>query len=283
MVHASKSDDALLDAVRDAFGPPVDEQRMQRPPPSLRMGGRPPQQPSVGQQVVGSLIAANIGVYLLWKVPLPSVQHFMLRWFTTSALSLTQGVRGFVSNFTSNYSHSGLIHLGLNMLALNSFGRHLVDGRPSPVSPKLSPWEFFCMYTAAGALGSLASNAFAARNAIVIPGLGASGAIFGVAAFFMLSQPDATIRFMFVLDMSSPTALAALTGMNIGLCLWTVAAVRQPHRFTMPMVDGMAHLGGTAVGALWYYWAARREATRDGGRRLDSRSARWSSRGGNEV
>lgn len=114
----------------------------------------------------------------------------------------------------------------------------------------LSPLSFLSMYTAAGLAGSYASNAFSAALRHSIPGLGASGSLFGVITYYTLCHPHHGVSIMFVLNMTAQTALLAMTGVNIGLCVNSYLKVR---RGGLPStIDGMAHLGGTAVGALWY-------------------------------
>jgi len=73
--------------------------------------------------------------------------------------------------------------------------------------------------------------------------------------------------------------------MNAVLCAQEVRAARNGVRG--PLFDGMAHLGGTAVGALCYYLArersrARGEGSGSGGSQAGSIVARRSMRGGAE-
>lgn len=100
------------------------------------------------KRVLYSIIAANLGVALLWRIPslqvllqlslsaisclknetiiaaprergLLASQGFMLRNFTLQLPP--QNARPWTF-LTSNFSHAGTLHLGVNMLALSSFG-----------------------------------------------------------------------------------------------------------------------------------------------------------------
>ena len=113
------------------------------------------------ERMVYSIIAANAGVALLWRVrplqvhktagmypisvwtslhfnilvardiayELTYMQGFMLRYF---ALHLPPVRPNYVTFFTANFSHAGLLHFGINMVALSSFGS--VVARVSPAN-----------------------------------------------------------------------------------------------------------------------------------------------------
>ena len=81
--------------------------------------------------------------------------------------------------------------------------------------------------------------------------VGASGALFGLLTYYSLVHPQDRIAFLFVISMDAPSALALLTVVNVGLVLLNLTRRRV-------LVDGMGHLGGTAVGAMWYL-ARRRQ------------------------
>lgn len=188
----------------------------------------------------------------------------MERWFLTGAYSLRRGAQGWAQMLLSTYSHSGFIHLAMNMLGLYSFAPRLMDGMSTRNKPKLSVPEFMTMYTAAGLVGSYSSNLFSARLRHNVPGLGASGAIFGLITYYALCYPENRVLLFFVLDMTTETAIAAMTAVNIGLCSYSWYSVRRGGH--PASIDGMAHLGGTVVGAAFYaYKRARWDSERGGG------------------
>ena len=89
---------------------------------------------------------------------------------------------------SSMFLHSGYLHIGGNMLFLFVFGDNIEArlGRP----------KFLALYFGAGLAGSLAVVAtavVAGGDALLIPGLGASGAISGVMAAYFVLYPNSRI------------------------------------------------------------------------------------------
>ncbi|CAB4040208.1 presenilins-associated rhomboid, mitochondrial, partial [Paramuricea clavata] len=67
-----------------------------------------------GEKTASVIIALNVGVFLLWKIPI--LQKTMTKWFTAfplSGLSLPM--------FLSGFSHVEAWHLACNMIVLWSF------------------------------------------------------------------------------------------------------------------------------------------------------------------
>jgi rhomboid protease GluP len=125
----------------------------------------------------------------------------------------------------SMFLHSGVLHLGLNLLSLFFLGRN--------VEAFYGPWAFLFVFLVSGLGGSIASATLS--NAISV---GASGAVFGLAgvsivfAFrFRGALPPRVTKIM-------GTFLLPLVGANIVLGL------------TFPFIDSKAHLGGLLVGAV---------------------------------
>jgi membrane associated rhomboid family serine protease len=261
-------DDEIARAVEEAFGG-----RSSSPPPLLP---HPPPHPpthttrlvpneaaAAARATIYSLIGLNVGVWVAWQVPSASLQSTLRRWFMTSSVHLggSPFPRGPASLLLSNYSHQSLLHLGANMLGLYSFGPAVMRGRDTQQSPILGPAAFLSLYTVSGVLSALASNLFSASLGSQRPSLGASGALFAVLTYHTFSRPDSGVLLFFVLEMTAATGLGFATAMNA----WLVASEYRAARTGRPgpTFDGMAHLAGTAVGALWYY-AARARARRRG-------------------
>jgi membrane associated rhomboid family serine protease len=161
------------------------------------------------------------------------------------------------------------------MMAFHSFAPHLLEGRNSERTPRLSPGEFLALYTASGVASSLSSSLFFRSIRNNIPALGASGSIFAILTYFCLMHPDAGLLVMFVLPIQASTGLLAVTGVNLALVARAYTAARRGA--SGPMIDGMAHLGGTAVGALWF-WKRRNEERRKAAReRSGGGGSRWAS------
>jgi membrane associated rhomboid family serine protease len=87
---------------------------------------------------------------------------------------------------TSMFLHGGLLHLGFNMLSLWIFGNNVEDA--------LGRVRFVVFYVIAGIAAALAQTvASAAGGAVEIPMVGASGAIAGVLAGYLVLFPHARV------------------------------------------------------------------------------------------
>jgi len=273
---------AVEDAFRDAPRPPL-------PPPAFGAPSPPQQQrpsssssSSVGaaaSATVWRLVYANGLVWAAWQLPHAPTRRVLERWFLSSPAALlgARFPRGPASALLATYSHSSFLHLAANMAGLLSFGPRVMAQRPSQRTPRLSPGEFLAMYTAAGVGASVASSLFMAALGSARPGLGASGSIFGVMTFYTLCAPDARVLLLFVFEMSAASALLGATAVNAALCAAEWRASRSGR--LGPMVDGMAHLAGTGVGAAAYFAAAAR-ARRRGEPEAPAAAARASGRAG---
>jgi membrane associated rhomboid family serine protease len=83
--------------------------------------------------------------------------------------------------------------------------------------------------------------------------LGASGALFGVLAYYSASYPDSQLLLMFVIQVSARDAMLGATVVNGLLMLSHWNAARRGTRGIM--IDGASHLVGTIVGYAWFLWA----------------------------
>lgn len=211
-----------------------------------------------GAELVASLLAANAAVFLGWRLaPRLGVeaQHWMYRHFTHSVEGVRHGGR-FHTLVTSNFSHKGFLHFGVNMFGLYHFGQRVVDTRvyrSHPIveaqarAPRLSATEFYGMYMAAGLVGSGASHVFRiAQGALVVPSLGASGAVFGVLTYFLVAHPEAQMLVMGI-PMQAETLMAVNVLMNAAGALYSLTSGKAA-------IDTAAHLGGIAVGLLMYQY-----------------------------
>lgn len=123
----------------------------------------------------------------------------------------------------------------------------------------MSALEFFTFYNVSGFLASLTSNALNFLLGLRIPSLGASGAIFSVATYTMLSYPQGGIQLFFVIPLSNTQGLLAGVVLNGYLVAKAISAARGFGK--QPMLDGAAHLGGMAVGAAYHVY---KRSTYDG-------------------
>jgi membrane associated rhomboid family serine protease len=109
---------------------------------------------------------------------------FFMRFAATPWLILNAQGGGALSNITAMFLHGNLFHLLGNMLALWVFGRRVEDA--------CGPWRFLAFYLLAGTWAHIlfALVEYDSR----IPGIGASGAIFGVMGAYLLLYPGGRIR-----------------------------------------------------------------------------------------
>ncbi|MEM9727164.1 MAG: rhomboid family intramembrane serine protease [Myxococcota bacterium] len=119
-----------------------------------------------------------------------------------------------VTPFTSMFLHGGLLHLGFNMLFLHVFGDNVED--------VLGRGRFVGFYSVCG-LGAVAGQVLVDTNSM-IPMIGASGAISGVLAGYMILFPHARIVtlipiFIFIRFVELPAAVFIILWFGLQLVL----------------------------------------------------------------
>lgn len=138
--------------------------------------------------VTWGLIAANVGVFLLELMLGPQLDSFFMRWGAVPAF-ITHPDRypwAPFTLFTSMFLHAGWTHLIGNMLYLWIFGDNVEDA--------LGHIGYLIFYLAAGLAAGLAQVAVSPLS--TIPGVGASGAIAGVLAVYLVLYPAAPVRVL---------------------------------------------------------------------------------------
>jgi membrane associated rhomboid family serine protease len=138
-----------------------------------------------------------------------------------------------VTPFTSMFLHGGVLHLGSNMLFLHVFGDNVED--------VLGRGRFMLFYLLCG-LGAVAGQVLIDPTSMV-PMIGASGAISGVLAGYVILFPHARVVtlipiFIFIHFMEVPA--------GIFIILW----------FVLQLVQGYLSLGMIAEGAGGVAWFA---------------------------
>ncbi|XP_034459529.1 presenilins-associated rhomboid-like protein, mitochondrial isoform X3 [Hippoglossus hippoglossus] len=183
---------------------------------------------SEGQRTVTGIIAANAIVFCCWRVP--SLQRFMIKYFTSNPASKTLCSPMLLSTF----SHFSFFHMAANMYVLWSFSTSAVS--------MLGREQFLAVYLSAGVFSTFFSYAGKIVTGRFGPSLGASGAIMTVLAAVCTKMPEAKLAIIFLpmFTFTAANALKAIVAMDTaGLVLgW---------RF----FDHAAHLGGAVFG-IWY-------------------------------
>jgi membrane associated rhomboid family serine protease len=130
----------------------------------------------------------------------------------------------YLTLFTSMFMHGGIAHIAGNMLFLWIFGDNIED--------RLGHIKYVIFYLLCGVIASLAhvftTGVFATdQSSLLVPSLGASGAISGVLGGYILLHPKrrvTVILFRFLTDVPAYVAIG----------LW----------FVFQLVSGLGMLGG---------------------------------------
>lgn len=201
--------------------------------------------------LVYGLLGANAVVFGLWQ--LPKYWKFLQRYM----LLEKDHIYSKWSLIGSAFSHQEVWHLGMNMLALWSFGTSLAS--------ILGASNFFSLYMNSAIAGSLFSIWYPriARLGMIGPSLGASGALFGVFGCFSYLFPSAQILLL-VFPIPGGAWVAFL-----GACAWNAAGCV----LRWGSFDYAAHLGGSLIGVL-YGWYISEIAKKQREKRLQTLT-RW--------
>ena len=130
----------------------------------------------------------------------------------------------YITLFTSMFMHGGIAHIAGNMLFLWIFGDNIED--------RLGHLRYLLFYLVCGVIASLAhvliTAAFAtSQSSLMVPSLGASGAISGVLGAYILLHPTrrvTVILFRFLTDVPAYVAIG----------IW----------FVFQLISGLGILGG---------------------------------------
>ncbi|XP_036880100.1 presenilin-associated rhomboid-like protein, mitochondrial isoform X4 [Manis javanica] len=183
---------------------------------------------SDGQRTVTGIIAANVFVFCLWRVP--SLQRTMIKYFTSNPASKVLCSPMLLSTF----SHFSLFHMAANMYVLWSFSSSIVN--------ILGQEQFMAVYLSAGVISNFVSYVCKVATGRYGPSLGASGAIMTILAAVCTKIPEGRLAIIFLpmFTFTAGNALKAIIAMDTaGMILgWK-------------FFDHAAHLGGALFG-IWY-------------------------------
>ncbi|MFZ1774936.1 MAG: rhomboid family intramembrane serine protease [Rhizobiaceae bacterium] len=135
---------------------------------------------------------------------------------------------------TYAFLHGNLLHLGGNMLFLWVFGDNVEDA--------MGHFKFLFFYLACAAAGAWLHGAFVPQSDL--PLIGASGAVAGIIAAYLLLHPK--VRVWVLAFGRIPLRIPAA----IPLLLWLGLQVLMLLMAEQSDVSFAAHLGGAAAGAL---------------------------------
>jgi membrane associated rhomboid family serine protease len=183
--------------------------------------------------VTYALIALNALVFFL---ELNQGESFVRHWAVVPRQLVANPSAEIPTIFTSMFMHAGWMHLLGNMLFLWIFGDN--------VEERLGRARFLIFYLACGIAATLAQVAVSAESRI--PNLGASGAIAGVLAGYLVLFPKGRVRVLVGVGVAS---LPALLVIGLWIVLQLISGVGS---FTQSKQTGgvayMAHIGGFVAG-----------------------------------
>ena len=182
------------------------------------------------------LIVVNCFVfYLQWFVVGENYWQFFMRYAITPRLILSGQGAGALSNVTAMFLHGDPFHLLGNMLALWVFGRRVEDA--------CGPWRFLAFYLLAGTWAHILY--VLVQNDSRIPGIGASGAIFGLMGAYLLLYPSGRIRtLVFISIVPLVPRIRAIWIVLYLVGIQIIPAIQVLLRKADYSVNHWAHLGG---------------------------------------
>lgn len=155
---------------------------------------------------------------------------------------------GYLSFLTNLFLHGNWMHILFNLWFMWIFGDNVED--------RMGRWRFLAFYLICGLLATLMQ--WYASPTLIIPVVGASGAIAGVlAAYYFIYPYERVVVFFFPIVLQVPAVLF--------LGLWVIFQLY--HITSSTYVKGIemdsawwAHVGGFIAGAILYRFFMRKDA-----------------------
>jgi membrane associated rhomboid family serine protease len=205
--------------------------------------------------VVIALVLANIAVFI-YQLTLPEAElmRFIYGYGVTPVelwnmqdMEPEIGYPVWVTVFSSMFMHGGWLHIGSNMLFLWIFGDNIED--------VMGHVRFLLFYLLCG-IGAVALQVFINPES-TIPMVGASGAISGVLAAYLLLFPGSRVRVLVWLGFFiTIIALPALLVIGFWIALQFISGFATLGPETAQTGGGVAyfaHIGGFIAGLLLVY------------------------------
>lgn len=192
------------------------------------------------------LIAVNVLVFLWTTVLGASGNFWVVAWYGLVPSRFFADPSGeLVTVLTSMFMHGGWMHLGSNMWFLHIFGDNLED--------VLGRTRYISFYLGCGALAAVAQVLFDPQGQV--PMVGASGAIAGVVAGYVVLYPRAPI-----LSFNTVPLLWLFLGLLVSVPAWIIALLFFGQNLALAWsfsgnlsgagIAFFAHLGGFVAGLL---------------------------------
>jgi len=180
-----------------------------------------------------------------------------------------------LSVFTSMFLHAGWIHIGGNLLFLWVFGNNVED--------RIRPLGFLLFYLASGIVAALVQLALVHSGAnLIVPNVGASGAIAGVLGASLLMFPRRRVLTLVIFFIITIVYLPAFVVLGLWFVLQAFSGllVLSNHVNAGGGVAFWAHIGGFSFGAVMalLFFPRERFGDRPPPSRPDWRGRRWPRR-----
>jgi membrane associated rhomboid family serine protease len=196
--------------------------------------------------VTWTLIALCVAAYL-WErslgremsAALLALGFIPVAFFSPESAETAGLLRPWLTIFSSMFLHGGLLHLGGNMLYLWIFGNNVEDA--------MGHGRFLLFYLMCGTAAALAMACIDPTSRV--PMIGASGAISGVLAAYVLLYPHSRVTVIVPLGIIFyPFAIAAVWVVGFWFLLQLISAgLATPGQ---PGTAWWAHVGGFIAGLL---------------------------------
>lgn len=149
----------------------------------------------------------------------------------------------YLTLLTAMFMHGGWLHIGSNMLFLFIFGDNVEDNMGS--------LKYLVFYLLSGFGAGFVQIAMNGSNSL-IPNLGASGAIAGVLAAYLILFPRARVRALIPIGFAIITSVPAIImiGVWIATQFFNVFAIAGQAQGGGGGVAYWAHIGGFITGAV---------------------------------
>ena len=182
--------------------------------------------------VTYGLIALNVLVFL---VELSGGDAFIEQWSVVPRRLIANPAGDFPTIFTSMFMHAGWVHLLGNMLYLWIFGDNVED--------VFGHAKYLIFYLLCGVAATFAQLVFSTTSNV--PNLGASGAIAGVLAAYIVMFPREQVK---VLMGRGVIPMPALVVIGLWIVLQFVSGIGSITQAAQGGVAYMAHIGGFIAG-----------------------------------
>ena len=199
------------------------------------------------------IIIANVAVFVFVESRLPPrrLDQFILTYGAVPAHLVAGDPKAIIALLTSMFLHGGWLHLISNMWALYIFGDNVED--------RLGSWRYLAFYFICGIVAGLVQVATAPMSQL--PSIGASGAIAGVLAAYLVLFPGARVVTLIPLFFILPwlVEIPAIIFIGIWFLIQVLSGVLALQSSVLQGgIAYWAHIGGFVCGLLFVWLLARR-------------------------